>query len=475
MKRALAFLLAVFCLLTMVACPAPTPDSGTTTTTTTTTTSSTSGNGGGQPTAPLTLTSNRGYFLVGDEISLSAGGTEGATVLFTAPDGSVSDEEAAGVSYTATAAAAGVHTFTVSDGTRVASCTVTVFPNERVTVPSTNELVRLLGRTETNTSGAVLLNNTASGFEVTFFGKSLSVVMSNAAGKSDTAKFAVYMDDEGNPAEDIIDLRTAGVEVEGGREITLCTFDEAGVHTVRLQKITQESLASAIFTSVIVEGGLLETEADEALRLLVYGDSITCGHSNMRPDGGADTMNSTNENGMLTYAMRVASLLNADAHVFSKSGLGLYTNPYSSKVFLKDIYGKVSPASNTDWDMTSWVPDVVVINIGTNDIWTTQSVNGNPSYTQDAYVDAYVDMVLAMVEVWGDQVSFFLCTSMMAANLDASVQAVYEELVVEHGIAAYYVDLPMASPASKHPDNATHAAAAAVLYNAILENVWIEG
>ena len=77
--------------------------------------------------------------------------------------------------------------------------------------------------------------------------------------------------------------------------------------------------------------------------------------------------------------------------------------------------------------------------------------------------------------VWGDQVSFFLCTSMMAAGLDVAVQAVYEELVIEHGIAAYYVDLPMASPTNKHPDNATHAAAAAVLYNAILENVWIEG
>ena len=219
--------------------------------------------------------------------------------------------------------------------------------------------------------------------------------------------------------------------------------------------------------TVTVTGGVIATEADEPLRLLVYGDSITCGHSNMRPDGAADSNNSTNENGMLTYAMRVAAMLNADAQVFAKSGLGLYTNPYGSKVFLKDIYDKVSPGSNTDWDMASWVPDVVVINIGTNDIWTG-------GYSKDAYVAAYVDMVLSMVELWGDEVSFFLCTSMMASNLDASVQAVYETLVIEHGVAAYYVDLPMQLNSGGHPTNASHIAAADVLYNEIIERVWVD-
>jgi lysophospholipase L1-like esterase len=215
---------------------------------------------------------------------------------------------------------------------------------------------------------------------------------------------------------------------------------------------------------VTVEGGLIAPEEDEAMRLLIFGDSITCGHSNMRPDNAPDANNSTNENGLLTYAMRTAAMLNADAHVFARSGLGLYTNPYNSTLFLKDIYGKVSPLSDTDWDMTSWIPDAVVINIGTNDIWTG-------GFSQDAYIDAYVGMVRELVDIFGDQVTFFLCSSMMAAGLDGAVQRVSEELLVNHGITAYFVDLPHQMNPSGHPTNPSHEAAAEVLYRAITDRM----
>lgn len=475
MRRALCLLLAVFCMMATVACPAPTPapEGGGSTTTTTTTTSGSGSGAGDQPTAPLSLSASSPYYLVGDEIALFAGGTEGKSVWFTAPDDSVSGAVEDGACYTATAEAAGVHTFVVTDGTREASCTVTVFENQEVFLPATDENIRILGRTEKNGDGAILLNNTASGFEVAFYGKSLSVLMCNATGKSDTAKFAVYIDGTGDAATDQIDLKTAGVVSGDSRLVTICTFDTAGLHTVRLQKITQESLAGAVFSGVRVEGGLLPVESDEVLRLMVYGDSITCGHSNMRPDDAADKQCSEYENGMLTYAMRAAAALNADAHVFSKSGIGLYTDPYAGTTHLKDVYTKVSPASKTEWDMTSWVPHAVVINIGTNDIWATSGSPGDPAYTKEGFVEAYLAMVHDLVDIWGSGTTFFLCSSMMEENLGAHVQEVAAQLLAE-GVAVHYVALPMASPKSKHPDNAVHTAAAQVLYSAIAENVWVD-
>lgn len=473
MKRALCLLLAVFYVMTMVACPAPAPEGGGSTTTTTTTAGSGSGGTGSQPTAPLSLSASSPYYLVGDEIALSAGGTEGKSVWFVAPDGSVSGAVENGASYTATAAAVGVHTFTVTDGTRTASCNVTVFSKEDVDFAATDENIRILGRTEKNADGAILLNNTASGFEVTFYGKSLSVLMCNAAGGSDTAKFAVYIDGEGDPATDQINLRTAGVVSGDSRLISICSFETAGLHTVRLQKITQEALSGAVFSGVRVMGGLLPVESDEALRLMVYGDSITCGHSNMRPDGAADKQCSEYENGMLTYAMRAAAALNADAHVFSKSGIGLYTDPYAGTTHLKDVYTKVSPGSKTEWDMESWVPHAVVINIGTNDIWAPNGSAGDPPYTKEGFVEAYLAMVHDLIDIWGGDTTFFLCSSMMASNLGAHVQEVVMQLMIE-GFDVYYVALPMASPASKHPDNAAHIEAAAVLYSAIADNVWVD-
>lgn len=465
MKKLCALLLILTCMMSLFACPAPAPETGGTTTTTTTTAAS--GNGGTSPTAPLTLRAESGFAFVGDTITLIAGGMEGMSVSFTAPDGSVSTPETDGATYTATAAAAGVHTFTVTDGTRTASCAVTVYAVGETAYPVSDENIRILGRTEKNADGAILLNNTASGFEVTFYGKSLSVDLCNAEGKIDTAIFALYIDDMGNPATDQIDLSLAGEAIGNTRRITLASFDAPGLHTVRLQKLTQESIASAIFSAVYVEGGLLPSEPDEALRMMVFGDSITCGHSNMRGPGEDDTWSSAKENGMLTYAMRVAAMLNADAHVFAKSGLGLYTDTSGGTLpVLRDIYGKVSPASGTDWDMTSWVPDAIIIGIGTNDICAP--TGASVPWSEEEFIEAYVSFIEELVSIWGDDKCFFLCSSMMLTAVGPIVQRVANRCL-EQGLSVYFVDLPLRSNAHVvgHPDNASHITGADVLYDAI--------
>lgn len=424
--------------------------------------------GAGVPTTPLSVAPTKPYALVGEEIVLRAAGTEGKRVSFAAPDGSVSSPATVGVTFTATAAKAGTHTFTVTDGARSASCTVTVFDTDEKAYAATDPLVRILGRTEQNADGAILLNNTAAGFEITFYGKSLSVDLANAAGAPDTTMIAVFVDGRGDAEVNKLDLRTAGVASGSTRRVTLASFDTAGLHTVRVQKVTEESLSSAIFSAVYVEGGLVPTVADEALRLMVFGDSITCGYGNIRPSSMADGNNSQIENGLLTYAMRAATMLNADAHIFSRSGLGLYTNPYGSTSWLKDIYGKVSPASNTDWDMTSWVPDAIVIGIGTNDIWAPNGSEGNVPYTKAGYVEAYMNFISELADIWGDDKPFFLCSSMMVPGLSDAVREV-AACLTEQGLRVYFVDLPAQSNPTGHPDNASHLAAAKVLCQAIAD------
>lgn len=420
------------------------------------------------PSTPLTLAPDSVYALVGEEIALTADGMAERDVRLAYSSDAVADVTVSGASFLVTALKEGAHTFTVTDGVRVASCTVTVYPNEEVAHTVNDPDIRILGRTEKNAAGAILFNNTASGLEVTFYGTALTVTMCNDAAKSDTAKFAVFIDGAGDPAVDQIDLSTAGVAEGDSRKIALCSFAEPGLHTVRIQKITQESLATAIFSGLSVTGKLLPTEEKDALRLMIYGDSIICGHSNMREDGTDDTQCSANENGLLTYGMRAATMLGAEAHVFSRSGLGLYTNPYNSSLYLKNIYGKVSPLSKTNWDMQSWIPDAVIINIGTNDIWAPNGSTGNVPYTAEDYAAAYVQMVREMTSIWGRGTTFFLCTSMMESGLTPAVKAAADELANTYGIKAQMVELPHQLNVGGHPTNASHVAAAQVLYNAIL-------
>lgn len=134
---------------------------------------------------------------------------------------------------------------------------------------------------------------------------------------------------------------------------------------------------------------------------------------------------------------------------------------------LKDIYGKVSPASGTDWDMTSWVPDAIVINIGTNDICARPEAA--VPYTKEAFIEAYMDFVRELVSIWGEDKTFFLCSSMMLTAVGPAVQEAATRLMLEEGLSVYFVDLPLRSnlTVDGHPDDASHIAGADVLYDAI--------
>ncbi len=293
--------------------------------------------------------------------------------------------------------------------------------------------ISYLGRHETDTQGYVVMNNTAAGFEVRFYGTELTVTMSDGKYAADAygTGLAVFVDGETDPTANVIHLHRDGVAVAGGRKITLCSFEEPGWHTVKVQKITEEDSGYAKLMAMTVTGRLAKVQTKYDLKIMVFGDSITTGYGNTRGEGVADGLTTTTQNGLLTYATIAAAQLNADVHVFAKQGIGLYTNPYGQTRYLKDIYGKVSPLSETAWDMTTWVPDIVIINIGTNDSWTTTSdkaTNGNTVFSAADYKAAYVKMIEELAQIWGKDVKFVLCVGSMESELSSYISSIRLQL-----------------------------------------------
>lgn len=104
------------------------------------------------------------------------------------------------------------------------------------------------------------------------------------------------------------------------------------------------------------------------------GNSITCGFGTEVTDPQAPFRDET-ENHYHTYAAATARALNAQSLVVARSGIGIYRNYNGPRTGSPDCmparYGQTLFNDSTElWDFSRYTPDVVCINLGTNDTST---------------------------------------------------------------------------------------------------------
>jgi len=141
-----------------------------------------------------------------------------------------------------------------------------------------------------------------------------------------------------------------------------------GIHTVELVKITESYNGECEFLGFKTDEGkgLLTPDPLPALKLEFYGNSITCGFG---IEGGTRP---AADNSYKAYPAVTARELNAQYHTISYSGIGVVKS--FPAYLISDIYNKTialpmyipKPANNT-WDFTRYIPNVVVVALGTND------------------------------------------------------------------------------------------------------------
>jgi len=152
------------------------------------------------------------------------------------------------------------------------------------------------------------------------------------------------------------------------RKIHILVQDiEHGKHRVELVKRTESYMGTATFYGFnIHEGRLLEKDEEKKLKIELFGDSITCGQA-MYGDENSP-YEDINSNSYLSYGAVAARALNADVHITSWSGRGLVRNYDDSPHPLPDRIGFITQKHQERvWDFNNYIPDIVVINLGTND------------------------------------------------------------------------------------------------------------
>jgi hypothetical protein len=140
--------------------------------------------------------------------------------------------------------------------------------------------------------------------------------------------------------------------------------------TVELVRRTESWMGTASFDGLLLPPGceLLPPRPFPARKLMFIGDSFTCGEYNERfPPENDSTPRSTNA--ARSYGMLLAKWLCAQVHLVSYGGRGI-TREWDGRTDVNIVpvfYPRALPdKAGSVWDHSSYQPDVIVINDGTD-------------------------------------------------------------------------------------------------------------
>jgi len=168
-----------------------------------------------------------------------------------------------------------------------------------------------------------------------------------------------------------------------------------------------------------------------ARKIEFLGDSITAGFCN---ECRSKEHDSNEEAYGATWDFQIGQLLNAQVHTAAWSGLGMVHNCCGGNTTMPSIFSRTLATVNVDntWRWGSWVPDALVINLGTNDGGSSI----NPSMH---YIETYTDLVLNASKNYGADLQVFLACGPMSEIYCDPVHSVLGNVAAK-GVKAHFLD-----------------------------------
>lgn len=169
---------------------------------------------------------------------------------------------------------------------------------------------------------------------------------------------------------------------EGDAEYRVAMRLPSGEHDVALVKLTEAEAGTVTLLGVGTDGVLRAPPPALPRRILAIGDSITAGYGVAGPTGCH--FSSEFADASRAWVTLAARTLDAEVHVLAWSGRGVLWNynpepdPLMTELMERTLPG--DPSSTCDWQ--AFVPDAVVLNLGTNDVI-------RPEFDADAFARAY--------------------------------------------------------------------------------------
>ncbi len=237
-----------------------------------------------------------------------------------------------------------------------------------------------MGRTVAQGDGSLRFAYPGVRLALAFEGKALSV---DAAASGERSYIEVVVD---GGAARIIRLSATP------QAIGLVNEREAGVHHVDILHRSESWHGVVTLSRFVTDGALLAAPTLPQRKMLVLGDSVTCGEAIDRVQG--KEKDSSWWNPRASYGMLAAQALGAQVHLVCHGGRGLVRswNGRTGDDNLPDFYelAIASEGQPVRWDHAGYNPDLIVSAIGTNDFST-----GIPERV--AFVKAYGNLVRTLL------------------------------------------------------------------------------
>ncbi len=235
--------------------------------------------------------------------------------------------------------------------------------------------IKPLGRTW-QMSDSLLLAFSGAGAEFAFTGAYCRVTIAgdstshDAANTANHVRIAIYADGV-RVVDDMIDAPEKTYTVVDGM---------AGEHIIRIVKLSETAMSTCGVKAIEVDGDIRPTP-DKAHYVEFIGDSITCGYG-VDDEVAEHHFVTGTEDVTRAYAYKTAQMLDVDYSMVSISGYGIisgYTATAEAPVTAQLIptyyeklgfsYGSYDGSTPADiaWDFAARQPELVVLNLGTND------------------------------------------------------------------------------------------------------------
>ena len=256
--------------------------------------------------------------------------------------------------------------------------------------------------------------------------------------------------------------------VEEGHLTLEIPLRSVGEHTVRLVKMTE--LLDDI--SLFVEGVYLDDDARllpppplPSRRLEFIGDSMTCGFGNLSA-GPMEPFSPATEDSTQTYAALTSRHFGADTHYLCRSGRGIISDCDGSRAQpVPRWFFETSLTHPQPWDFSAWQPDVLVINLGTNDC--------NGGVSKEEFTAGAVAFLRRIRGVYPGAQLLWMYGLMDEAFIPAVQKAVEtvrtEDPALDLLLVPSIYPHPEEQGACNHPNLTAHARAARVLIAKITE------
>ncbi|WP_138484385.1 SGNH/GDSL hydrolase family protein [Dyadobacter bucti] len=143
-------------------------------------------------------------------------------------------------------------------------------------------------------------------------------------------------------------------------------------HRITITRRTESHGGNTTFDGFIIDSGKTLYPLPRLTRTIEFiGNSLTCGYGN-EGKSREEHFKYETQNADLVYGALVARKLDANYVAICRSGIGMLQSYDGNKGIVQPkLYDEIVAGSNAQWDYSANQPDIVVIELGANDLVKT--------------------------------------------------------------------------------------------------------